>query len=197
MNLKQNLDVVKNEFKSDEKIFESAFRIERFVKKYKYLLLGVLLVCVGIFIFFQIDSKIQENRALRATEVFDKLLVEPNNQALIDVLKQESPQLYEMFSLSQAMKTSDEKSLKDLSKSKNDLVKNFASYQLASLQKDEDALGRINTDGFGDLAKMQQAFLKLQTNDYKEAAEILQSIGQDSVLKEMVKLLLHYQYGAK
>lgn len=197
MNLKQNLDVVKNEFKSDEKIFESAFRIERFVKKYKYLLLGVLLVCVGIFIFFQIDSKIQENRAFRATEVFDKLLVEPNNQALIDVLKQETPQLYEMFSLSQAMKTSDEKSLKDLSKSKNDLVKNFASYQLASLQKDEDALGRINTDGFGDLAKMQQAFLKLQTNDYKEAAEILQSIGQDSVLKEMVKLLLHYQYGAK
>ncbi|RDU74195.1 hypothetical protein CQA57_02700 [Helicobacter anseris] len=197
MNLKQNLDVVKNEFKSDEKIFESAFRIERFIKKYKYLLLGVLLVCIGIFIFFQIDSKIQENRALRATEVFDKLLIEPNNQALIDVLKQESPQLYEMFSLSQAMKTSDEKSLKDLSKSKNDLVKNFASYQLASLQKDEDALGRINTDGFGDLAKMQQAFLKLQTNDYKEAAEILQSIGQDSVLKEMVKLLLHYQYGAK
>lgn len=197
MNLKQNLDVVKNEFKSDEKIFESAFRIERFIKKYKYLLLGILLVCVGIFIFFQIDSKIQEKRALRATEVFDKLLVEPNNQALIDVLKQESPQLYEMFGLSQAMKTSDEKSLKDLSKSKNDLVKNFASYQLASLQKDEDALGRINTDGFGDLAKMQQAFLKLQTNDYKEAAEILQSIGQDSVLKEMVKLLLHYQYGAK
>lgn len=197
MNLKQNLNIVKDEFKSDEKIFESAFRIERFVKKYKYILLGMLLVCVGIFVFVKIDSRIQEGKALRATEAFDKLLVEPNNQALIDVLKQESPQLYEMFCLSQAMKTSDEKSLKDLSKSKNDLVKNFAIYQLASLQKDESVLGGINTDGFGDLAKIQQAFLKLQANDYKEASEILQSIGQDSVLKEMVKLLLHYQYGAK
>ncbi|WP_104697741.1 MULTISPECIES: tetratricopeptide repeat protein [unclassified Helicobacter] len=194
MSLKENLQVAKESFSSDEKIFESAFRLERFFKKYKYLLITLAVVLIGYFLFLQVNAKMEEKRAIEATEIYEKLLKEPNNQALIDALGKKSSQLLEIFLLSQAVKTNDASSLKKMVDSKNLLVKNFATYQLASLEQNMDKLGALSTDGFVDLAKIQQAFLMIEQKKIQEAREVLQSIDQNSVVRELVRLLLHYHY---
>ncbi|MCE3040325.1 hypothetical protein [Helicobacter anatolicus] len=193
MSLKQNLEHVKNEFKSDEKIFESAFKIERFFKKYKILLFVLLGVCVVLFAYFQISGIIEENRAKKATEFYNKLLDEPNNQALREGLAKNSEELFLFFELSQAMKSGDEVSLKKLEDSKNVLVAELAKYQNASLQKDLQALANVQIFSLQELAKLQQAFLLIQNNQVKEAHELLQSIQEDSLLKDVIKILLHYK----
>lgn len=194
MSLKEKLQVAKESFSSDEKIFESAFRLELFLKKYKYLLIILVVGLVGYLLFVQINAKIEEKKAIEATSIYEKLLNEPNNQALIDALQSKSPQLLEIFLLSQAIKTNDVETLKKMIDSKSALVKSFAAYQFASLQQDTEKLGILDTGGFADLAKLQQAFLMIEQKKIQEAKEVLQSIDQTSVLQELVKILLHYQY---
>lgn len=197
MNLKQDLEKVKNEFKSDEKIFESAFKVERFFKKYKYLLIVILVAVVVFVAYIQISSMMQESKAQKATEFYTKLLNEPNNQALRDGLEKNSPELFLLFRLAQAMKNGNEEELAELGKSKNQLVAALAKYQNATLKKDLVALAEVKEEYFLDLAKIQQAFLLIQNNKVQESHELLQSITEGSPLKEVAKTLLHYRVGEK
>ena len=40
--LSKDLESIKNEFQNDEKLLENAFKLERFFKKYKFVLLGIV-----------------------------------------------------------------------------------------------------------------------------------------------------------
>ncbi len=197
MSLKNNLEAMKDEFKTDEKIFESAFRLERLFKKYKYLFIIVLVVLIGAIVVFEVDGYFKQKRAIKASEIYEQLLKEPNNQSLLDALKENAPQLQELFLLSRAIKKGDEDTLKQLMQSQDSFVADFATYQLASLNQDLSLLYNVDSKGFGDLAKLQQAYLLLKQKKDKQAHEILEVLDQQSPLKEMAKIFLHYQSGAK
>ena len=196
MGIKENLEAVKSEFKADEKLFESAFRIERLIKKYKFVLIGLLVALVGGFAYMQVQAKMQASRALKASEIYTQLLRSPNNQALIDALGKNAPELQALFLLSQAIKNSDATELKAMSESKDKFIADFALYELASLRKDDAALGAVR-GSFGDLAKIQRAYLLFGQKRYKEAHEILESIDPASPLREVAKVYLHYRGGDK
>ena len=196
MGIKENLDAVKGEFKADEKLFESAFRIERLIKKYKFVLIGLFLVLVGGFAYMQIQAKLQADRAAKASEIYAQLLRSPNNQTLVDALGKNAPELQALFLLSRAIKTGDVAGLKAMSESKDKFIADFSSYELASLQKDDAALGAVRSS-FADLAKIQRVYLLFGQKRYKEAHEILESIDPASPLREVAKIYLHYKGGDK
>ena len=194
MSIKKDLKIIQEEFKNDEKIFASVFQLERFISKYKVVIVGAIVVLIVALIAWRVQVFIKEKDAQAASKIYYELLQkpDPNDAKLLEELKNKAPDLADLFSLSLAMTRGSEDQLKSLMGSKNPLVKEIATYQLASLTKDMSLLANISSS-FESLAKFQQAFLLLEDKKIKEAEEVLQSVPQGSAMQELIKLLSHYK----
>ncbi len=190
MSIKQNLETIKEEFKSDEKIFESAFKIERIFRRYKWVFIGIIAIFIILWIYTGIKNILEEKNAKEASKIYTQLQQEYSAN-LFEQLEKKAPNLAEFLLLRKAVQNGDEEALQKLSNSKIAFISDFAKYQNAMLQKDINKLASIN-GAFSDLAKFEQAFLLIQDKKTIQAQELLQSIPQDSSIKELSKLLAHY-----
>lgn len=190
MSIKQNLETIKEEFKSDEKIFESAFKIERIFYRYKWIFIGIVAILLILWIYTSIKDMLEEKNAQQASKIYAQLQ-QQDTPELFEQLEKKAPNLAEFLRLRKAVQNGDEEALQKLSNSKNSFIADFAKYQNAMLKKDINELGLINGQ-FGDLAKFEQAFLLIQDKKIAQAQEILQAIPQNSSIKELSKLLSHY-----
>lgn len=190
MSIKQNLETIKEEFKSDEKIFESAFKIERIFYRYKWIFIGIVAILLILWIYTSIKDMLEEKNAQQASKIYAQLQ-QQDTPELFEQLEKKAPNLAEFLRLRKAVQNGDEEALQKLSNSKNSFIAEFAKYQNAMLKKDINELGLINGQ-FGDLAKFEQAFLLIQDKKTAQAQEILQAIPQNSSIKELSKLLSHY-----
>lgn len=190
MSIKQNLETIKEEFKSDEKIFESAFKIERIFYRYKWIFIGIVAILLILWIYTSIKDILEEKNAQQASKIYAQLQ-QQDTPELFEQLEKKAPNLAEFLRLRKAVQNGDEEALQKLSNSKNSFIADFAKYQNAMLKKDINELGLINGQ-FGDLAKFEQAFLLIQDKKIAQAQEILQAIPQNSSIKELSKLLSHY-----
>lgn len=190
MSIKQNLETIKEEFKSDEKIFESAFKIERIFYRYKWIFIGIVAILLILWIYTSIKDMLEEKNAQQASKIYAQLQ-QQDTPELFEQLEKKAPNLAEFLRLRKAVQNGDEEALQKLSNSKNSFIAEFAKYQNAMLKKDINELGLINGQ-FGDLAKFEQAFLLIQDKKITQAQEILQAIPQNSSIKELSKLLSHY-----
>lgn len=190
MSIKQNLETIKEEFKSDEKIFESAFKIERIFYRYKWIFIGIVAILLILWIYTSIKDMLEEKNAQQASKIYAQLQ-QQDTPELFEQLEKKAPNLAEFLRLRKAVQNGDEEALQKLSNSKNSFIAEFAKYQNAMLKKDINELGLINGQ-FGDLAKFEQAFLLIQDKKIAQAQEILQAIPQNSSIKELSKLLSHY-----
>ena len=190
MSIKQNLETIKEEFKSDEKIFESAFKIERIFYRYKWIFIGIVAILLILWIYTSIKDMLEEKNAQQASKIYAQLQ-QQDTPELFEQLEKKAPNLAEFLRLRKAVQNGDEEALQKLSNSKNSFIAEFAKYQNAMLKKDINELGLINGQ-FGDLAKFEQAFLLIQDKKTAQAQEILQAIPQNSSIKEISKLLSHY-----
>lgn len=190
MSIKQNLETIKEEFKSDEKIFESAFKIERIFYRYKWIFIGIVAILLILWIYTSIKDMLEEKNAQQASKIYAQLQ-QQDTPELFRQLEKKAPNLAEFLYLRKAVQNGDEEALQKLSNSKIAFIAEFAKYQNAMLKKDINELGLINGQ-FGDLAKFEQAFLLIQDKKIAQAQEILQAIPQNSSIKELSKLLSHY-----
>ena len=190
MSIKQNLETIKEEFKSDEKIFESAFKIERIFYRYKWIFIGIVAILLILWIYTSIKDMLEEKNAQQASKIYAQLQ-QQDTPELFEQLEKKAPNLAEFLRLRKAVQNGDEEALQKLSNSKNSFIAEFAKYQNAMLKKDINELVLINGQ-FGDLAKFEQAFLLIQDKKIAQAQEILQAIPQNSSIKELSKLLSHY-----
>ena len=53
MNLKENVDLIKDEISTEEKFFESFFKVEKFWKKYKVAIIGISVVTIVSFLDYK------------------------------------------------------------------------------------------------------------------------------------------------
>lgn len=190
MSIKQNLETIKEEFKSDEKIFESAFKIERIFYRYKWIFIGIVAILLILWIYTSIKDMLEEKNAQQASKIYAQLQ-QQDTPELFEQLEKKAPNLSEFLRLRKAVQNGDEEALQKLSNSKIAFIAEFAKYQNAMLKKDINELGLINGQ-FGDLAKFEQAFLLIKDKKIAQAQEILQAIPQNSSIKELSKLLSHY-----
>ena len=195
MSLKNDIEMVKEELNSEEKFFEKAVVTEKFVKKYKNVMIGALafvVVAVSVNIGLEINQK---NTISQANEVLVKLEKSPSNTTLVSELKSLSPSLADVWVYSQAMAHNDTKMLESLKGTNALIIDDLVSYELAQNSKSVEALDAYASKQgaiYRDLALVQSAVLLLNDKKIDLAHDKLSTITQESSLYKVATALRHY-----
>jgi len=195
LSLKENIEMVKEELNSEEKFFEKAVITEKFVNKYKKLIIGsvvAVVVVVGANIAYDINQK---NKISSANAALASLQKDSKNSNASAELKSLSPNLYDVWLFSEAMANKDLTALQELKNSKALIVSDLVSYELAQDKKDVESLNNysLKQDAiFKDLSLVQSAVLLMNENKIDEARTKLSNVSANSSLSKLVKALLHY-----
>lgn len=191
MGIKNNLNYIKDEFSSDEKLIQNAFRLELLYKRYKYYIWAILGVIIFLGVGFFIKDIIVENNANKSSAIFSKLAENPSDTNLKNELKNTNEKLYRLFLLQEALNAGNLADLKELG-AKNDLIGYIANYHYGSFERDTGVLNKIDKYALGDLARVETAYILMMDNKISEAKNILQKISQDSQLTPIAQSLLHF-----
>lgn len=193
MSVKNNLDYIKNEFSNDEKMLENAFRLEILYKRYKRVIWGLAAVLVALFAGGAILSFYKEKNAQKFSAIYDAALENSNDENLKKLAENEN--LYDLYSLRQALNNGNVSELERLSKSKNELVAMIANYHFGSFEREAASLAAANLSDLGDLANLQIAYEALKNDKPDAAKEALSKIAKDSQFAQFATLLSHYAAG--
>lgn len=195
MSLKNDIDMVKEELNSEEKFFEKAVITEKFVKKYKNLMIGSVVV-IALLIGGNIAYDMNKQSTLDAANMaLATLETNPKDEATLTQLKTLSPSLHDVWVFSQAIVNKDLVALKTLKNSNALIVSDLVTYELAQNEKDSATLNDYSLKQgsiYKDLAQVQAAVLFINSNEIDKAHEKLSTIGEQSSLYRVAKALLHY-----
>ncbi len=187
MSIKDELHLVKEELSSDEKILESAFKLERVYKKYKYLIWGVV---IGVVLFFggrAAWEAYQQSKRLAANEALLTLQNDPKNSAALEKLKTNNPALFELYTLSTAMEKGSVDTLKGLESNGDAMIADLARYHAAVWQKKA-----ADSTYYHDLSIVEEAYLALKAGDKATARSKLALLDEQSPVAQIAQLLKHY-----
>jgi hypothetical protein len=195
LSLKNDINMVKEELSSEEKFFEKAVVTEKFVKKYKNLIIGSVVVAV-----LGVGGKIayDANKAATiasANETLQELQKDASNKEAFKKLQSLSPALADVWSYSQAVVSRDADELKRLQNSKALIVDDLATYEYAQTQNDIALLDSYSLKQgaiYADLAQIQSAVLLINDKKIEEAHQKLATVSENSPLYKVAKVLLHY-----
>ncbi|WP_373035909.1 hypothetical protein [Sulfurimonas sp.] len=195
MSIKNNIDMVREELNSEEKFFEKAVITEKFVKKYKNVMIAsvvVLVVFVGANIAYDINK---QGQITDANEALATLSKDAKNSEALLTLKSISPNLYDVWTYSNAIAKKDLETMKELKKSSAVLVGDLATYELAQESKDAaslDSYASKQNAVYRDLALVQSAIILMHNSELEKAHEKLSQISPQSSLNKIAQALLHY-----
>lgn len=189
MSIKENLQVVKEEISSDEKMLESVFRIEAFIKKYKLLFIAIIVAGLGWIAWLYASDYLKEQKAIKSTALMEKIQSNIEDESAWNELKKENTPLYEMMRFSYAIKNNNTQELEQMKNSSNPFISAYSSYEVASLTENFSSL----KDGdFSDLALLQEGYLLVSKKDYTQALNKLNGISNTSELKDFALRIGHY-----
>jgi len=195
LSLKTDIEMVKDELTSEEKFFEKAVVTEKFIKKYKNLLIGgAVLVAVGL-ISNAVYTVMENNRIESANKALAQLQKDPKNTKALNELKSSSPVLFDVWNFSVSVANDEISKLKSLKNSKALIVPDLASYEVASLENNQKELSNYASQQnaiFKELALIQAAIILIQENKIEQAHDKLRMINELSPMYKVAKALLHY-----
>jgi hypothetical protein len=177
---------VKKELSSDEKILESAFKLETLYKKYKFVIWGVAIALVLFLVGRTVMTSMEEARLAEANQALLSLQSNPGDAAAINVLKEKNPPLYELYRYHQAVKAGDIEILKTLSSSQNEVVADGSRYSAAVLEN-KTADSKL----YSQMVLLEEAYAAIQSGEMKSAREKLELIDERSSLATVAQLLKH------
>lgn len=192
MSLKDNISMIKEELNSEEKFFEKAVITEKFIKKYKKVMIAsvaVVVLVVGANLLYDANER---SKVTAANAALFKLQADANNAAALNELKGLSPNLYDVWVFSQAVAKKDLEALKGLKNSKALIVGDLAKYEVAGNAASLEEYASKQDAIFRDLALVQSAVMLLNENKIDEAKDKLSKVSKDSSLNKMVSALMHY-----
>jgi len=187
-----DINDVKKELSSDEKLLESAFKLESVYKKYKYAIWGVVGALIVAYGATQVSDYIEQSRLEAANSAFLNLQSNPNDKQALATLKEKNPNLYELYELSYASNNQDKNILKTLSTSKNSIVADMSGYTLSVLENNPK-----DSKLYHELAIIEQAYLAIKAKDFKKAKDKLALIDARSPVANIARLLQHATIKAK
>lgn len=195
MSLKNDLDMVKEELNSEEKFFEKAVITEKFVKKYKNVMIASFVVIV-LLIVGNITYEVNKNNTKNAANAaLLELINDSTNEAELARLESLSPALHDVWLYSQAVVNRDVTTLEALKNSEAAMIGDLASYELATGSKELEKLETYSLKQesiYKDLANVQSAVLLIENGKVEEAHQKLSLITVDSPLAQVSKSLMHY-----
>lgn len=195
MSLKENIEMVKEELTSEEKFFEKAVVTEKFVKKYKNVMIGSV-VAVALFVAGNIAYNINKQQTLEAAnQALLKLETNPQDEATLATLETLSPTLHDVWVYSQAVVNKNVKELEKLQSSKALLIGDLSTYEAAQNLQDLNQLQAYSEKQdaiYRDLAQVQIAIILMKEKKLDEAHSKLSMISVNSPLAQVSRALMHY-----
>jgi hypothetical protein len=195
LSLKENLELVKDELNSEEKFFEKAVVTERFVKKYKKPLIGVVVAIVLVVVGNLAYNASEQNRIESANETLATLQKNPKDELALARLESLSPALHDVWLYSQAIVDENAAELEKLKSSKALIVNDTSRYEAAEFKEDLAALEAYSEKQnaiYKDLAVVMSAILLMQEGKIETAHNKLAMIGANSPLAQVASALMHY-----
>ena len=177
---------VKKELSSDEKLLESAFKLETLYKKYKFVIWSVAVVLLLLFAGTKIMEAMKQARLEEANSAFLTLQDRADDSTALAILKEKNPALYELFSYAKAAKKKDIKVLNALSSSTNTVIADASKYTVAAIEKKP-----IDSKLYKEMALLEEAYLAIKSGDTKSAKAKLELITERSSLSMLAQLLKH------
>ena len=192
MGIGDNVNYVKKELSGDEKVLESALRVETLYKKHKRKVWIVLALIVVSFLGKTLFDTIHEMKMESANEALLTLQKDPKNKEAYEVLHSKNPALFELYNYQISLKSSDSKKLEELAGSKNALISDISRYSSQVLaSKSSDSLY------YKEMSLIEDAYLALKSGKPNVAKEKLELIDARSPLASIAELLKHYTIKGK
>jgi hypothetical protein len=188
MSIKDDVNYIKNELSSEEKFLESFVKTERFFKKYKKLIFGLIILAIVGSVVFLVKTKLDEKNLYEANIALSNFL-ENGNQNSLDQLKEKNRDLYE---IALYLDAKNEFKNADINLK---YLKELLDFQVALLNSNQSELDLVSKKAdflLKDYAIFNQALILVNNQKYAEAREILGKISQDSRAFELATLLKHY-----
>lgn len=183
---------VKKELSSDEKLLESAFKLETVYKKYKFVIWGAAVALLLFFAGTKIMEAMKQAKLEEANNAFLTLQTKADDSAALAILKEKNPALYELFTYAQAAKNKDVKVLGSLTSSTNRVIADASKYTAAAIEKKP-----IDSKLYKEMALLEEAYLAIKAGDIKSAKAKLELIDERSSLSMLAQLLKHSTLKAK
>ena len=192
VSIKDDVNYVKTELSSDEKVLESAFKLETFYKKYKFLIWGVVGAVLLYFVVITGMEAVRQSKLEAANQAFLTLQSKPDDAKALEILKENNPALYEVYTFSVAAHKEDVKTLSTLTDSKNDIIADMSRYTVGAIEKKP-----VDSKLYTELAYLEEAYVLIQAGEIKKAKAKLEQIDGRSQLSTFAKLLEHSTLKAK
>ncbi|SFV65041.1 hypothetical protein MNB_SV-3-72 [hydrothermal vent metagenome] len=177
---------VKRELSSDEKVLESAFKLETLYKKHKVKLWIIVAALVVFFGGRTLQEFIHASKLEKANEAFLVLQTKPTDKAALKRLEENNPALLELFSYVEASKNHDIKALQKLTASKNSIIADASRYTAGVLNKKP-----VDSKLYKEMSLLEEAYTSMEAGDKKTAQEKLDSIDERSALAVLSSFLKH------
>ena len=191
MSVKENIEVIKNALKGEEKFLEGAIKAEKFLKKYKSKLLFGGALIIGVVGYSIVNTYVEENNLVDSNEAYLQLLANPNDNKSLAVLKEKNSNLYELFVVQNAIKNSDTKVL--ASNFNDKFLRDISAYQLAVIEKNPSLYTGTSFTVQQDLATILEAYELIKNGKVEEGHRKLSFISLNSPVQNIAKSLLHYK----
>ena len=188
MSIKDDVNYIKNELSSEEKFLESFVKTERFFKKYKKLIVVLIITVIVGSMAFLVKTKLDEKNLYEANIALSNFL-ENGNQNSLNQLKEKNRDLYE---IALYLDAKNEFKNADINLK---YLKELLDFQVALLNSNQSELDLVSKKAdflLKDYAIFNQALILVNNQKYAEAREILGKISQDSRAFELATLLKHY-----
>jgi len=183
---------VKKELSSDEKLLESAFKLETLYKKYKFIIWGIAAALLLFFAGTKIMEAMNQAKLEEANRAFLTLQSKADDASSLAVLKEKNPVLYELFAYAQAAKNKDVKILSSLASSPNAVIADVSKYTAAAIEKKP-----VDSKLYKEMALLEEAYLAIKAGNAKSAEAKLELIDERSPLSMVAQLLKHSTIKAK
>ena len=166
-----------------------------FVKKYKMPLIGIITATILAVVGGSAYNITMQNKVDQSNTALNILLADATDTAVQEQLKSLNPKLFDVWSLSQALKSKDQDALRTLQSSKALVVADLAEYELSAIQEDEAGLetyAQKSNALFKDLAMIEVAVLLMDKGDKASAKAKLSMIDINSPVYQLAQTLAHY-----
>jgi predicted negative regulator of RcsB-dependent stress response len=193
LSIKDGVEILKEEITKEEKLFEEFVKLERFYKKNKKTIIGIIGV---VFIFLLgwgiYEWKIQSDLEA-SNEAFIRLLSNPEDKNSLEILKNKNSTLFEIYNF---LKAKQDKNMTNLKiSSKLPVIEDIIQYEQGVEKEDKISLKNYSFKEdalYKDFAIITEAYLLFKDNEIKKAKNELGRIEITSPLYPYAKMLLHY-----
>ncbi len=192
MSLKDQAGFVKEALSGDEKILESAFKLEKLYKKHKFKLWAAVIALILFFGGRAGMQAYQNSQLQQANGAFLTLQKQPNDATARKLLQEKNPKLYALYSYMEAVKKGDEATLKNLSTADDAIISDISRYHAAILKSKV-----VDSAYYQELALVEEAYEALKNGKKEIAKQKLALVAENSPVASIARLLRHYTIETK